>query len=85
MFLLNNPGDPSPLDVYLESNRVGRTFAHVPRLPGCVVRGETPEEAAAAVPEAIQQHLAGLAALCGAQWLSRHRMDQRRHRLCLMG
>lgn len=65
MFLLDDPRDTSPLDVYLESNRAGRTLAHVPRLPGCVVRGEIPQEAAAAVAEAIQQHLAWLAAHSG--------------------
>ena len=57
MFLVNNPHDVLQVDVYLESNRVGRTFAHVPGLPGCIVRGETAEEAAAAISDAIKQHL----------------------------
>jgi predicted RNase H-like HicB family nuclease len=65
MFLLNGPRDEAPREVYLESNRAGRTLAHVPRLPGCVVRGEAPEEAAAAVPDALRQHLAWLAAHSG--------------------
>jgi predicted RNase H-like HicB family nuclease len=74
MFLLIDPGDTSPLDVCLESNRTGRTLAHVPRLPGCVVRGDTPEEAAAAVPGAIQQHLAWLAAHSGCDFSGRIRI-----------
>ena len=32
MFLLNGPRDEAPREVYLESNRAGRTLAHVPRL-----------------------------------------------------
>ncbi|MBZ5672312.1 MAG: type II toxin-antitoxin system HicB family antitoxin [Acidobacteriia bacterium] len=74
MFLLDDPRDTSPLDVYLESNRAGRTLAHVSRLPGCVVRGETPEEAFAAVPEAIQQHLGWLAAHSGRDFSRRVRI-----------
>ena len=42
--------------VYLESNRLGRTFAHVPELPGCIVRGETAEQAIACTRDAIKQY-----------------------------
>jgi predicted RNase H-like HicB family nuclease len=64
MFLANHPHDLSQVDVYLESNRAGRTIAHVPGLPGCVVRGETPQEAAGLILDAVKQHL---------DWLGAHR------------
>jgi predicted RNase H-like HicB family nuclease len=64
MFLANDPHDLSQVDVFLESNRAGRTIAHVPELPGCVVRGETPQEAAGSILDAVAQHL---------DWLGAHR------------
>lgn len=51
-----------PFDVYLESNRVGRTVAHVAQLPGCIVRASTSDVAVANVKTAIQQYVIWLAA-----------------------
>lgn len=46
-----------PFDVYVESNRLGRSVAHIPQLPGCIVRAQTPEQALIHVEEAIIQYL----------------------------
>ncbi len=45
-----------PFDVYLESNQLGQTMAHVIQLPGCIVRAPSPELAAAHLKQAIQQY-----------------------------
>lgn len=52
----------APFDVNLESNRVGRTVAHVLLLPGCIVRASTPDLALANVKVAIEQYIIWLAA-----------------------
>jgi len=49
--------------VYLEVAPDGLTMAHVPDLPGCIVRSPTREEAIRRLPEAVRRHLA---------WLRRH-------------
>ncbi len=56
--LLNVQG---PFDVYLESNRAGQTMAHIPQLPGCIVRASTPELAEANIESAIRQYILWLA------------------------
>lgn len=55
-----------PFDVYVESNRLGRTIAHIPQLPGCIVRAQTPDQALSHVEEAIIQYLLWLGAHGGA-------------------
>ncbi|HIE37753.1 MAG TPA: DUF664 domain-containing protein [Anaerolineae bacterium] len=49
--------------VYLEMAEDGRCMAHVPDLPGCIVRASDRDEALRRVPEAIRETLA---------WLRRH-------------
>jgi uncharacterized damage-inducible protein DinB/predicted RNase H-like HicB family nuclease len=49
--------------VYLETAADGRCLAHVPDLPGCVLRAATKEEALCGLPRAIRDHCA---------WLGRH-------------
>jgi predicted RNase H-like HicB family nuclease len=60
-----DPGVPldEPFTVYLESNRLGRTMAHVAQLPGCIVRAQTADRAIDLVETAIAQHL---------DWLGHH-------------
>lgn len=48
---------PGSVVVYLECNRDGRCMAHVPSLPGCIVRGASVERVLEHVPEAIEQYL----------------------------
>ena len=45
-----------PYDVYLEIGREGKCMAHVPELPGCMVRAASQEEALAALPQAIMDY-----------------------------
>lgn len=49
--------------VYLETGADGRCLAHVPDLPGCVVRAPSRDEVLPRLPEAIRDHHA---------WLRRH-------------
>jgi len=60
-----DPGFPfdEPFTVYLESNRLGRTMAHVDRLPGCIVRARSADRAIGLAETAIAQHL---------EWLGQH-------------
>jgi predicted RNase H-like HicB family nuclease len=55
------PDKPSmldePFDVHVESNRQGHTVAHIPLLPGCIVRAQSPEQALSYVEEAITLYL----------------------------
>jgi predicted RNase H-like HicB family nuclease len=61
------PDKPSmldePFDVHVESNRQGHTVAHIPLLPGCIVRAQSPEQALSYVEEAITLYLL---------WLNNH-------------
>ena len=55
-----------PFDVYVESNRLGRSVAHVPQLPGCIVRAQTSDQALRYVEEAVTQYLLWLGMHGGA-------------------
>ena len=41
-------------DIYLEINQAGNCFAHVPALPGCILRAKDQESAVAALPGSIR-------------------------------
>jgi predicted RNase H-like HicB family nuclease len=44
-------------DVHVERNRVGHSVAHIPQLPGCIVRAQTPEQALNHVEDAVMLYL----------------------------
>ncbi len=52
------------LEVYVETNRLGRTMVHVPQLPGCIVRAVSAECALGSLETAVRQY---------DTWLSVHR------------
>ncbi len=44
-------------DIYLELNEAGNCFAHVPAIPGCMVRAKDQETAVANLPQMIRTHI----------------------------